>query len=155
MSSELRPANEAIELVAGSMLNVTCFRQLSSFHSGICSFLLVLREMYSLGSQLERSECPSDFVRAMRRFDDKAALTLDVVSNTIEDFGTIETHLLAGADAFYDGDLYKLGQELGRIYRELTQPSFYKYQTLEVEWARLTPLWRLLHALILPPLLLL
>lgn len=164
--NQITPANRAVELLAGSLLNVTCYRmagQLVFFEcahkavSGVFSFVSVVQEMFRLRSRLSsrasRALCPAEFISAMRRFDDKGNLALDFISNSIEDFGDIERHLLRGADAFFDADLVRLGFDLGHVYRELMEPSFYRYRRIEVPWTSLSPLRRVILIILVPPVL--
>jgi len=159
--SQLAPANEALAQIAGSMLNITCYEEVAEFKidclnravGGLVAFASMLEAAVHGSKELRNSDCPPRLVSALRRLDHSSHLALDIITNSIEDFGVLEAHVFEAMDSFYDARLFLFGTQLGILFAKATEPAFYKYRSVNIPWAG-RPAWeRIFIMLLLPPML--
>lgn len=163
--SNLAPANEALEDILGSLLNMTCYKEVIRFQGleclqrafhGITTFASSLHAMYSLLPRLEQAKCPPEFVGAMERLRNEAQLALDVATNSVTDFIGLESDIAEATDLFFDDQLVYFGYRMGCIYEKLTKPSFYRYQRIKFSFeVYMLPFKAMFLALFAPTVLLL
>lgn len=128
-----------LDITMGSLLNYTCYKKLIMLDSrecwqraatGLASLSSSLFNMYTLIPDLRKAACPSRFIEATRRFDSKANITLDLITNIVLHASELEMAMRECTELFLKNHLYHFGYHLGVVLDQSTEPSFYRFQQL-------------------------